>query len=111
MNNQASQEGKGVGMTILNLIGQCGPLLGTRVFPDDEGPYYARGMGVCAMAMAGVAILAGILRWTLRRENLRNEAKAKAAAVDNEDEVEPLAGEVGRSENNRKVKQRFMLML
>lgn len=114
MNNQASQEGKGVGMTILNLIGQCGPLLGTRVFPDEEGPLYARGMGVCAIAMAGVAVLAAILRWILRRENLRNETAAKVASTEaGEEEAAPLSGHVTESTNmdGKHIGKRFVLML
>ncbi|KAK1814221.1 hypothetical protein LTR12_011420 [Friedmanniomyces endolithicus] len=52
VNNQPSDEGKGTGMAMLNVIGQMGPLLGTRLYPDAEGPYYVKGMSVCAVAMA-----------------------------------------------------------
>lgn len=73
LNNQATATGKGTGLTILNLIGQCGPLIGVHVFPKSQGPFYIQGMAVCAAFMAlGVAGLAGVLRLVLRRENKRN---------------------------------------
>lgn len=71
INNQDSDSKKGTGMAVLNLIGQFGPLVGTSVFPDDEGPWFVRGMAVCAGCMVGVAVLAGVLRWVLGRENER----------------------------------------
>ena len=73
LNNQESAEGKGTGMVVLNLIGQCGPLVGVRLFPKGQGPLYVQGMGVCAGFMAGVAVLAGGLRVWLGWENGRNE--------------------------------------
>lgn len=71
LNNQNSATGRGVGITILNVVGQCGPLLGTRLYPEKEGPFYGRGMAVCAGFMALVAVLAAGLRWWLLRENRR----------------------------------------
>lgn len=69
INNQASDEGKGTGMAILNVIGQMGPLLGTRLYPDSDKPYFVTGNAVCAGAMAIVFILALALRLVLKREN------------------------------------------
>ncbi|KAL6239669.1 hypothetical protein BDW75DRAFT_236276 [Aspergillus navahoensis] len=71
MDNRAAKEGKGASVAILNVIGQCGPLLGTRLYPADDGPWYVRGMAVCAAFMAVVAILAGLLRGVLKRANER----------------------------------------
>ncbi|KAL5337726.1 major facilitator superfamily domain-containing protein [Aspergillus crustosus] len=59
MDNRVAKEGKGASVAILNVIGQCGPLLGTRLYPAADGPWYVRGMGVCAGFMAFVAVLAG----------------------------------------------------
>ena len=61
-------------MTILNVIGQCGPLVGVRLFPKDQAPYYIKGMSVCAAFMLGVALLALILRVYLLRLNSKNQA-------------------------------------
>ncbi|KAJ8606699.1 hypothetical protein MRB53_040781 [Persea americana] len=78
INNQASNEGKGTGMAVLNVIGQCGPLLGTQLYPDSEGPFYSRGMTVCAVAMGLVVVLAVVLRVVLLRENARRTSHWKA---------------------------------
>jgi MFS family permease len=73
LNNQATAAGKGTGLTILNVIGQCGPLIGVHLFPESQGPFYVQGMAVCASFMAmGVAGLALVLRIVLKRANTRN---------------------------------------
>ncbi|OAQ71398.1 MFS transporter [Pochonia chlamydosporia 170] len=69
INNQASQTRQGGGFAILQFIGQCGPLVGTRLYPDRDAPYYTSGMTACASAMLMVAVLAVILRWYLVRRN------------------------------------------
>ncbi|ODH21109.1 hypothetical protein ACO22_05704 [Paracoccidioides brasiliensis] len=71
MDNQPAKEGKGTGMAILNIIGQCGPLVGTRLYPDTDGPWYVRGMAVCALFMLLVAGFALALKVLLQRENKR----------------------------------------
>jgi len=75
VNNQASDEGKGTGIAVLNVVGQMGPLVGTRLYPDAEGPYYVKGMTVCAIAMGMVVILALALRMVLSRENAKTRSK------------------------------------
>lgn len=92
VNNQASDEGKGTGMAVLNVIGQMGPLLGTRLYPDADGPYYIKGMSVCAGALGLVAILAVCLRIYLLRLNRKVRRSWSAA------EGEGLVGGSGRSE-------------
>lgn len=65
LNNQGSDSKRGAGITLLNLIGQCGPILGTRMFPTRDAPYYVKGMAVCAsfseLNMYSVYPLAGFL--------------------------------------------------
>jgi hypothetical protein len=76
---------------ILNLIGQCGPLLGTRLYPSNEGPYYVKGQSVCAAFMFFTTLLAFTLRCLLWWENKKldkqygtlAEQKAQAAASTN----------------------------
>jgi MFS family permease len=75
VNNQPSDEGKGTGMAVLNVVGQMGPLVGTRLYPDVEGPYYVKGMTVCAVAMGMVVVLAFALRVVLSRENAKRRTK------------------------------------
>jgi len=81
LNNQRSDTGKGTGMTILQVIGQCGPLVGTRLFPKSHAPYYIPGMAVCAGFMFFVAVLAVGLRWHLSRLN-RSQDVAEYEMVD-----------------------------
>ncbi|KAF2793118.1 MFS general substrate transporter [Melanomma pulvis-pyrius CBS 109.77] len=71
LNNQGSDTKRGAGIAILNLIGQCGPLLGTRVYPARDGPYYRKGMWVCAAFMLFNGCLAAGLRALLVWENRR----------------------------------------
>jgi MFS family permease len=71
INNQASDEGKGTGMAILQIIGQMGPLVGTRLYPDSAAPYFVWGNAACALAMAVAFGLTVALRFVLIRENNR----------------------------------------
>ncbi|RYO68996.1 hypothetical protein AA0116_g1398 [Alternaria tenuissima] len=102
LNNQESDSKKGTGMALLNIIGQMGPLVGTSIFPDEDGPYYVKGMSICAGFMLFVGFLAAVLRWVLVRENrrLNNGRSAEYAGV-------PL-DEGGSMRRERK---KFMFML
>lgn len=71
INNQESESKQGTGFAMLQLIGQCGPLVGTRLYPQSDAPLYVRGMVSCAVAMVFVACLAGVLKWYLGRLNRR----------------------------------------
>lgn len=102
LNNQESDSQKGAGMAIMNLIGQMGPLIGTSIFPDEDAPYFAKGMSICALFMMSVAVFAGVLRWVLIKENrkLRESGDAEYAGV-------PL--EEGGSTRRERKKFTFML--
>ena len=54
---------------MLNLVGQFGPLVGTRLYPDSDKPYYVTGMTICSIFMFVVVLLAWWLRNVLAREN------------------------------------------
>ncbi|KAK4454381.1 putative transporter-like protein 3 [Podospora aff. communis PSN243] len=71
LNNQQGAARQGGGFALMQVVGQCGPLVGTRLYPDGEGPYYERGMAVCAVAMGVVAVLGWVLRGYLGRLNRR----------------------------------------
>ncbi|KAK6363462.1 hypothetical protein TWF730_000894 [Orbilia blumenaviensis] len=71
--NSESAEGRGTGVAILNLVGQCGPLLGTRLYPARDGPYYTMGMTICGGFMLAVAGLAFGLRVMLAKENRKRD--------------------------------------
>lgn len=107
VNNARGQGHKGAGFALMQVIGQCGPLVGTRLYPKTDGPWFTRGMGICAVAMFGVAGLAIGLRAHLaklnRRMNLAKEIR------DNEEGQ----GLVGGSRATRAIKRgetfRYML--
>jgi hypothetical protein len=75
LNNQGSDTKRGTGIAILNLVGQCGPLLGTRVYPAQDSPYYRLGMWVCAGFMLFNGVLALGLRFLLVWENKKLDEK------------------------------------
>lgn len=110
VNNQKSESRQGGGFAMLQTVGQCGPLVGTRLYPDREAPFYTRGMGACAGAMLAVTILAIILRlylgylnrWMDRNETLKGE---DAIVEEEEEEL------VGSSVRKRTPAQMFRYML
>jgi hypothetical protein len=73
INNQDTDSKKGTGMVILQVIGQCGPFVGLRLFPDSDGPFYVKGLFICAVFMVAVIFLALCLRFYLRGENRKKE--------------------------------------
>jgi sugar phosphate permease len=90
LNNQGTDTKRGVGIAMLNIIGQCGPLLGTRVFPANEKPYYVRGMAICAAFMFFNAVLALVLRTYFVMQNAKfaeAEKRAGSARVESEKHV------------------------
>lgn len=103
INNQETDSKKGTGVAMLNVIGQLGPLVGVHLYPASDGPYYVRGMAICAGFMAAVAVLAVLLSGFLARENWKLEDRY--GVVECEDE--------GLVEGSRKGKavERFKFML
>ncbi|KAF2195083.1 MFS general substrate transporter [Zopfia rhizophila CBS 207.26] len=75
LNNQGSDTRRGAGIVLLNLIGQCGPLLGTRLYPSHEGPFYVKGQAVCAAFMFFTTFLVITLRTLLAWENKKLDKK------------------------------------
>ncbi|KAF7118379.1 hypothetical protein CNMCM5793_007893 [Aspergillus hiratsukae] len=75
LNNQGSDTRRGMGIVILNLVGQCGPFLGTNIFPEKDSPRYVRGQSICAAFMVFTTLLALILRCLLVWENKRLDRK------------------------------------
>lgn len=87
LNNQGTDTKRGTGIAILQMVGQCGPVLGTRLYPAAEGPYYTKGMAVCAGFMFFNGFLALSLRTYLAYQNKKMEqAEAAVVAVMAEDE-------------------------
>ena len=75
LNNQGSDTRRGAGLVLINVVGQCGPVLGTRLYPSDEKPRYIKGMSICAAFMFFAAVLSFALRLLLVWENKRLDEK------------------------------------
>ena len=75
INNQENESKQGTGFAMLQLIGQCGPLVGTRLYPESEAPLYISGMAACAGAMVFVALLSVALRVYLMRKNTKSRGE------------------------------------
>lgn len=82
MDNRVAHEGKGSSVAILNIIGQCGPLIGTRLYPDSDGPWFVRGMLTCAAFMGAVAILAFSLRVILVKRNRKIDEEREQMGIE-----------------------------
>lgn len=67
---------------MINLIGQCGPFLGTTRFPSSQAPRYVKGMSICAAFMFFSALLALAQRLLLAWENKRLDRKFGSAEKD-----------------------------
>jgi dipeptide/tripeptide permease len=75
LNNQGSDTRRGMAIVILNTVGQCGPLLGTNIFPTTDAPRYIKGQSICAAFMFFNAFLALSLRFLLAWENRKLDQK------------------------------------
>ena len=113
LNNQGSDTKRGTGIAILNLVGQCGPLLGTRVYPAKDSPYYRLGMWVCAGFMLFNGVLAFGLRCLLIWENKQLDQKyGKVGRVDGDGKVADGVsggGAVGVGDENDGPRFRYVL--
>lgn len=94
-------------MAILNIVGQLGPLIGTRLYPDEDAPYYVTGMAVCAGFMVGVAILAIMLRVVLARRNSRTTVTGQDVELDLREGLMERDGEENENEyRNGKIRRK-----
>lgn len=73
--NQGSGSKRGAGLAIFGMVGQCGPILGAYLFPTAEGPYYVKGMGICAGVLFAGALLSLSLSLSLRLQNRSRDKK------------------------------------
>lgn len=85
INNQDSDSKRGTGVAVLNFIGQLGPLVGVHLYPANEGPYYVKGMSICAAFMGAVAVLSLSLRAILAVKNRDLKVSYELVGSDDED--------------------------
>lgn len=95
---------------MLNIVGQCGPLLGTNVFPKNEAPRYHKGMWVSAAFTLFTGFLALCLRTLLVWENKKLDQKygPKADGYP-EDGVDPSSQSTAVGEENYGPNFRYIL--
>lgn len=89
INNQDSDSKRGTGVAVLNVIGQLGPLVGVHLYPANEGPYYVKGMSICAGFMSAVAILSLCLRAFLAHKNRNSKILYELVGSDDSRESKP----------------------
>ncbi|GJN73727.1 hypothetical protein PCL_02722 [Purpureocillium lilacinum] len=84
-NTHATDSRRAVALAILATGGQCGPMVGTNIFPVKDKPFYRRGMWVscaCSLIVAVAAALQMMVLWQSNRK-LERERAARAAAGGN----------------------------
>ncbi|KAL9597372.1 MAG: hypothetical protein Q9219_005181 [cf. Caloplaca sp. 3 TL-2023] len=110
LNNQGSDTRRGTSIAILNIIGQCGPLLGTNIFPKTESPRYHKGMWVSAAFTLFTGFLALALRTLLVSENKKLDAKYGPKADPHPaDGVDPSVQKTAVGEENYGPSFRYVL--
>lgn len=98
-NIHATESKRAGAYTVLATIGQCGPLLGTNIFPPKDKPYYRKGMWISAAMCLMVAFLAGTLSCWLIYENRKMDREGVPEVE--EFEETSVARENGRHEKHR----------
>lgn len=83
-NNNGNDSKRGAAFILMNFVGQCGPLLGTHIFPASEGPLYKKGFyisfGACTLA-AILALVEVVWLMYLNKQLDRKFGPAQASAT------------------------------
>jgi MFS family permease len=74
-NSHATDSKRGGALAILATGGQCGPVLGTNIFPNTDAPFYRKGMWVSFGACCIVIVMGSLQMLLLWRENRRRDRK------------------------------------
>lgn len=80
--NQGSASKRGAGLAIFGMVGQCGPILGARLFPKTDQPWFAHGMWICAGILFGAAAMTVVLSLSLLWQNTRRDRKHGKSNLD-----------------------------
>ncbi|KAI0132240.1 major facilitator superfamily transporter [Xylariales sp. AK1849] len=106
INNQSTESRQSGGFALLQVIGQCGPLVGTRLYPKRDEPFFEPGMWACASAMTGVSLLTVVLRSYLSRQNRKLDSMGSGQ---NREETQGLVESA--SDGGKEPSERFRFML
>lgn len=80
--NQGSSPKRSAGLAIFRMVGQCGPILGARIFPATDAPIYTNGMWVCAGVLFFAAYVTLVLSFSLRVQNRRRDNRYGRSELD-----------------------------
>lgn len=84
-NIHATESRRAGGYTVLATLGQCGPLLGTNVFPESEEPFYRKGTWISAAFSLLVFFCSIALSYWLWLENKKMDREGVAEVQEFED--------------------------
>ena len=84
LDNQGSDTRRGGSLVLINVVGQCGPILGTYALfnKSSEAPQYVMGMSVCASFMLFTTALSLALRILVQLKNQQLDRKYGADVND-----------------------------
>lgn len=74
-NLQGTDGERGFSYVMMSIVGQCGPILGTRIFPSSEGPMYKKGGWISIGCMLLGSVVSLVLRTHLARKNSQLDEK------------------------------------
>ncbi|QKX52947.1 uncharacterized protein TRUGW13939_00018 [Talaromyces rugulosus] len=88
--NNGDDSKRGAGFVLMNFVGQCGPLVGTHIFPASEGPFYQEGFYISFRFCLFAVLLAGVHIWWLNRLNKQLDDKygPVTSLINAEDEID-----------------------
>ncbi|KAG8528505.1 uncharacterized protein KY384_007423 [Bacidia gigantensis] len=91
--NQGSDSRRGAGLVLINVVGQCGPVLGTRLYPKSQAPRFVKGMSICAAFMFWTFFMAVALRFLLVWENKKLDRQYPKSKDEKEPGQDAIAAE------------------
>lgn len=72
-NTNENESKRAGGLWLIMTVGQCGTLLGTHMFPDNQAPLYRQGMWIGFAFSLTACIASAVLSFLLWRENRRRD--------------------------------------
>jgi MFS family permease len=84
-NIHATESKRAGGYTVLATLGQCGPLLGTNIYPESDSPRFQTGLWVSAAFCLLIAVVSTILSFWLIHENKVMDREGVPAVQEFED--------------------------
>lgn len=73
--NQGSDSKRGISYVVLHFFGMTGPIVGTTLFPDTDGPRYTKGIWVTTGMIVFIGVFSFVYRMYLERENRKLNEK------------------------------------